>query len=80
VTSALAYGAKLRFGSDVALAITCAAGPDGQDGAEPGQMFLGLAGLGGSLEARAVRVPGDRAQVCQFATTFALSLLRAHLA
>lgn len=79
VTREMAAGAKKRFGSDVALAITCAAGPDPQDGAEPGQMFLGLAGAGGSVDVRSVRVPGDRAQVRQFATTFALSMLRNHL-
>jgi nicotinamide-nucleotide amidase len=80
VTRAMATGAKERFGSDVAVAITCAAGPESQDGAEPGQMYLALAGLDGAVDSRGVRVPGDRAQVRDFATTFALSLLRNHLA
>lgn len=79
VTKAMAVGARKRFGSDVALAITCVAGPDPQDGVPPGQMYLGLAGLGDVVQARGVRVPGDRAQVRQFATTFALSMLRQHL-
>jgi nicotinamide-nucleotide amidase len=79
VTRAMAVGAKERFGVDVALSVTCAAGPEPQDGAEPGQMYLGLAGLNGVVEVRGVRVPGDRAQVREFATTFALSLLRQHL-
>jgi nicotinamide-nucleotide amidase len=79
VARAMAVGAKKRFGSDVALAITCAAGPDPQDGAGVGQMCLGLAGVGDVVDARSVRVPGDRDQVRNFATTFALSLLRAHL-
>jgi nicotinamide mononucleotide (NMN) deamidase PncC len=76
----MAAGAKKRFGTDLAVAITCAAGPDPQDGVEPGQMYLALAGLGGTVDVRGVRVPGDREQVRQFATTFALSFLRAHLA
>ncbi len=80
VTAAMAAGARKRFGSDVALAITCVAGPDPQDGVGPGQMFLGLAAAGGSVSTRGVRVPGDREQVRQFASTFALSMLRAHLA
>jgi PncC family amidohydrolase len=79
VTRAMAEGAKRRFGSDVAVAVTCAAGPEPQDGAEPGQMYLALAGLGDVVDSRGVRVPGDRAQVRDFATTFALSLLRNHL-
>ena len=79
VTAAMAVGAKKRFGSDVAVAITCVAGPDPQDGVEPGQMILALAGLNASVDVRSVRVPGDREQVRQFATTFALSFLRAHL-
>jgi nicotinamide-nucleotide amidase len=79
VTKAMAVGAKKRFGTDIAVAITCAAGPDPQDGAQPGQIVLALAGVDGALESRALRVPGDRAQVRQFATTFALGLLRAHL-
>jgi nicotinamide-nucleotide amidase len=75
----MAAGAKKRFGSDLAVAITCVAGPDPQDGVEPGQIILGLAGLGGTVDVRSVRVPGDRAQVRLFATTFALSFLRAHI-
>ncbi len=80
VTRAMATGARKRFSADVALAITCVAGPGPQGGVAAGQMFLGLAGLNGVVEARGVKVPGDRDQVRQFATTFALSLLRAHLA
>jgi nicotinamide-nucleotide amidase len=79
VTKAMAVGAKKRFGTDVAVAITCAAGPEPQDGAQPGQIVLALAGSDNAVESRALRVPGDRAQVRQFATTFALGLLRAHL-
>jgi nicotinamide-nucleotide amidase len=78
VTRAMAAGARKHLGADLALAITCAAGPDPQDGAEPGQIFLALA-TPEDVAVRGVRVPGDRAQVRQFATTFALSMLRSHL-
>ncbi len=76
----MALGAKRKFGSDIALAITCAAGPDPQDGAEPGTTVLALAGRDGEIQVRTLRLPGDRPQVRQFATTFALSMLRMHLA
>ena len=79
VTKAMAVGCKQRFGSHLAVAVTCAAGPEAQDGAHPGQMYLAVAGPGESVDVRGVRVPGDRDQVRQFATTFALSLLRGHL-
>jgi nicotinamide-nucleotide amidase len=76
VTRAMALGCRKRFGCDLALAITCAAGPEPQDGVHPGQMYLALAGPDDVVDVRGVRVPGDRDQVRQFATTFALSLLR----
>jgi nicotinamide-nucleotide amidase len=79
VTRAMATGAKQRLGSDIAISVTCAAGPDGQDGAKVGTMFLGIAGPGEGVEVRSVTVPGDRAQVLNFAATFALSFLRSHL-
>ena len=79
VTRAMALGAKERLGADIAVSVTCAAGPDSQDGAKPGTIFLGVAGPGDAVDVRGVTVPGDRAQVLSFATTFALSFLRAHL-
>jgi nicotinamide mononucleotide (NMN) deamidase PncC len=42
-------------------------------------MFLGVAGPGNEVDVRGVTVPGDRAQVLNFAATFALSFLRAKL-
>jgi len=75
----MALGAKRRFRTDVALAITCAAGPEPQESAEPGTTVLALAGTDGDVQVRTLRLPGDRPQVRQFATTFALSLLRMHL-
>ena len=79
VAAEMALGAKRKFGTDLALAITCAAGPEPQDGAEPGTTVLALAGVDGDVQVRKLRLPGDRPQVRQFATTFALSLLRMHL-
>lgn len=79
VCGEMALGAKRKFGTDIGVAVTCAAGPEAQDGAEPGTTFLAVAGTDGSVVVRGARLPGDRAQVRQFATTFALNLLRVHL-
>ena len=79
VAKAMAVGARERLDSTYALSITCAAGPEAHDGAAPGSICLGLAGPDGFADARCVRVPGDRAQVRSFASTFALSFLRNHL-
>ncbi|MGH2759086.1 MAG: competence/damage-inducible protein A [Actinomycetota bacterium] len=79
VARAMAVGAKGRFGADIALSVTCAAGPEPHDGAEPGTLVLGIAGLGETIDARRIRVPGDRDQVRAFAVTFSLSMLRSHL-
>ncbi|MEX0875564.1 MAG: competence/damage-inducible protein A [Actinomycetota bacterium] len=79
VTRAMATGGRERLGADIVVSVTCAAGPESQDGAKPGTMFLGVAGPGATVEVRGVTVPGDRAQVINFATTFALSFLRSHL-
>jgi nicotinamide-nucleotide amidase len=79
VARGMAVGAKGRFGADIALSITCAAGPEPHDGAEPGTLVLGIAGLGETVDARRIRVPGDRDQIRAFAVTFSLSMLRNHL-
>lgn len=78
VARAMASGVRERLGTDYALSITCAAGPEPHDGAEAGTLCLGLAGPGGA-DARRVRVPGDRDQVRSFAATFALAMLRTAL-
>lgn len=74
----MAVRAREMFVVDVALSVTCVAGPDAQDGLDVGTTCLGLASEAG-VETRTLRLPGDRAQIRQFATTFALNLLRLHL-
>jgi nicotinamide-nucleotide amidase len=77
VAREMAAGARRVIGSDVAVSVTCAAGPDPLEWAEPGTTFIALAGPeDGRVEARGLRLPGDREQVRLFATTFALDLLR----
>ncbi|MEX2393751.1 MAG: competence/damage-inducible protein A [Actinomycetota bacterium] len=79
VARGMAEGAQQRLRASYALAVTCAAGPDAHDGAEPGTICLGMAVPGGGLQSRKLRVPGDREQVRAFAATFALAMLRTHL-
>lgn len=75
---AMAAGARRVLGADVGLALTGVAGPERQDGQPAGTVFVGLAG-DGRLESVALRLPGDRSRVRQYATISALDLLRRRL-
>lgn len=75
---AMAAGARERFGGDVALALTGVAGPDAQDGIEPGTVWLGLV-ADGVAHARLLRMPGERAAVRRWAAQNGLDLVRRHL-
>ena len=75
---AMAEGARARFGSDVALALTGVAGPEPQDGADPGTVWLGLV-ADGVAHARLLRMPGERAAVRRWATQNGLDLVRRYL-
>jgi nicotinamide-nucleotide amidase len=72
----MARGVCRVTGSDVGLGITGVAGPDDQEGAGPGTVFVGLALPDGSAVARELHVPGDRERVRQYAAISALDLLR----
>jgi nicotinamide-nucleotide amidase len=56
----LARGAADRCGSDWGLAVTGVAGPEPQDGHPVGQVFVGLADPGGTVESRELSLSGDR--------------------
>jgi nicotinamide mononucleotide (NMN) deamidase PncC len=58
--------------------VTGAAGPEAASGAEPGTVWIGLAGPGGT-EAQRYRFPGERGRVRAFAAQSALNLLRLRL-
>jgi nicotinamide-nucleotide amidase len=75
---AMALGARKVLGSDVGLAVTGVAGPAGQEGVDPGTVFVGLA-LDDVVESRQVHLPGDRQRVREFAVITALDLLRHRL-
>lgn len=76
---AMAEGVRRVTGSDVGLAVTGVAGPDEQEGQPPGTVFVGVALPSGSAH-HALRLPGDRARVRDYATISALDVLRRALA
>ena len=77
---ALAAGVRAATGADWALATTGVAGPAQQDGHEPGEVWVGLAG--GTVQPRAERYDftGDRAAIRAAAVRAALALLADALA
>jgi nicotinamide-nucleotide amidase len=74
--AAMADGARLRLGADVAVAVTGVAGPDGGTEEKPvGLVFLHAAGPTGALKRR-LDFPGDRGTIRQRAAVAALHLVR----
>jgi competence/damage-inducible protein CinA-like protein len=74
----MAAGARRLFGSDLAVALTGAAGPEAHGGAEPGQVWLALDGDGIEHQL-GFRWPFDRELVRRFAEMAALDLVRRYL-
>jgi nicotinamide-nucleotide amidase len=75
----MATGARQLLGADVAVALTGAGGPDGQDGRPPGTVFFGLSdGEKNQVEHRHFD-DSDPGQVCADAVDEALRLLYAFL-
>jgi len=77
VAGAMARGALERFGAGVSIAITGIAGPGGGSEAKPvgSVCWCALTQGGGRLD-RAVRLPGDRAEVRDRSTTVGMHMLR----
>lgn len=77
VAAALADGALARFSADVALSITGVAGPGGGSEEKPVGYVCWCAKLAdGSVLAREVTLPGDRAEIRDRSTTVGMHLLR----
>lgn len=62
VAEQMAAGVRLRLGADLGLATTGVAGPDGQDGHPPGEVWLGIATASGTRSG-ALALSGDRAEI-----------------
>jgi len=73
--SAMAESVRRALGAEVGLSTTGVAGPDPQEGHEPGTVFIGLA-LGDEPEAVELRLPGGRDTIRGLGVISALDLLR----
>jgi nicotinamide-nucleotide amidase len=71
----MAAGARSRFGADVGLSLTGAAGPESHDGATPGTVWIGL-DADELAHQRRIVAPGDRAMVVRWSEQAALDLVR----
>jgi competence/damage-inducible protein CinA-like protein len=77
VAEALAVGAAVRFGADLAIGVTGIAGPDGGTPEKPvGTVCFSVASTEGSLLTRTTQLPGNRSDVRDRSVTVALHLLR----
>lgn len=75
VAREMAQGARTTMGADLAVGVTGVAGPGPHDGVQPGQVWVGLEGIGVSSQ-KGIRAPGDREQVRRWAQQAALDLFR----
>lgn len=76
VAAQLADGARIVCGATWGIGLTGVAGPDPQDGIEPGVVYVGVSGPS-AAEVRTIGVEGNRHQVRSAAAVTALDLLRA---
>jgi nicotinamide-nucleotide amidase len=78
IAEQLAAGARKRCLATWGIGLTGVAGPDPQDGVEPGTVHVGVAGPDGG-GVRTIRVAGDRHRVRSAAVGVALELLEARI-
>lgn len=74
VAVAMASGVRRRLRTDLGVATTGVAGPEPQDGVEPGTVFVAVAWPGGA-RARRLDLDGDRAAVRERSAQEAVALL-----
>jgi nicotinamide-nucleotide amidase len=75
---AMVEGACRVLKADVGIAVTGVAGPDGQDGEEPGVVFMATL-VDGNVEVTRAKFPFDRNRMRQFTTITVLNALRLRL-
>ena len=80
VACALAVGVRDRLAATWGLGLTGVAGPDPQDGAPVGTLFIAVAGPGGDPQVRSAVLSGGRDEIRSGAVELALTLLRDRLA
>jgi nicotinamide-nucleotide amidase len=75
---AMADGVRRLLKAEVGVSMTGVAGPAEQEGQPPGTVWLGVA-VGDDVEARQLRLPGDRDRVRQLSVISVMDLLRRKL-
>jgi nicotinamide-nucleotide amidase len=75
VAIAMAEGVRDRLGATWGLSTTGVAGPDPQDGHQPGEVYVGVAGPGGFTRVSTLQCSGDRDAVRRDTVEAALSFL-----
>jgi nicotinamide-nucleotide amidase len=73
--SAMARGVRTLLGADVAVAVTGAGGPGGQDGREPGTVFVAVDDGGDRHRVTRLDLDAEPKVVCATATVAALRML-----
>ena len=76
--AAMAIGVCRLLGADASVAVTGVAGPDSQDGQEPGTVWMATC-VDGVVESVRVRWPFDRTRIRQFTVISVLDALRLRL-
>jgi len=76
--SAMAVGVCAHLDADVSVAVTGVAGPDPQDGLEPGTVWMATC-VDGEVEALRTQWPFDRTRIRQFTVITVLDALRRRL-
>lgn len=79
VAAAMAAGARDLLGATYGLGLTGVAGPDPQDGQDPGTVHVALAGSRGDGVIASARLRGDRRSNREHAAVLAFDLLRRRL-
>ena len=75
VARQMADGVRRRLGADIGISTTGAAGPDPQDGHEPGEVWLGFA-IGDEVSAVGLALGGDRDAIRSHTVSESLSRVR----
>ncbi len=78
VASDMAVGVSRLFSSDYGLSLTGVAGPDSQEGKEPGTVWIGISAKG-DVCTKQIFLGGDRERVRWYSAMSALDLLRLYL-
>jgi nicotinamide-nucleotide amidase len=75
VATAMAIGVRDRLGASIGISTTGVAGPDPQDGHEPGEVWLGFA-IGDQVSSVGLALGGDRAAIRRDTVSESLARLR----